>query len=103
MSNFLTVLSGVLLFVGAAAVFIGGVGILRMPDIFTRLHVVGITDTVGVASILLGLALIAGWSLVLIKLIIILELLMLLNQTASHALASAALHGAKKPWLANSK
>ena len=103
MSNFLTVLSGVLLFVGAAAVFIGGVGILRMPDIFTRLHAVGITDTVGVASILLGLALIAGWSLVLIKLIIILALLMLLNPTASHALARAALHGAKKPWLANSK
>ena len=103
MSNFLTVLSGVLLFVGAAAVFIGGVGILRMPDIFTRLHVVGITDTVGVASILLGLTLIAGWSLVLIKLIIILALLMLLNTTASHALARAAVHGAKKPWLANSK
>ena len=103
MSNFLTVLSGVLLFVGAAAMFIGGVGILRMPDIFTRLHVVGITATVGVASILLGLALIAGWSLVLIKLIIILALLMLLNPTASHALARAALHGAKKPWLANSK
>lgn len=99
MINIIEAISGIFLVGGAVAMFVGGIGILRMPDIFTRLHAVGIIDTLGVAAILIGLAFMAGWSLVLIKLLIILALLMLLNPSASHALARAAVHGAKKPWL----
>ncbi len=99
MINIIEAISGIFLVGGAVAMFVGGIGILRMPDIFTRLHAVGIIDTLGVAAILIGLAFMAGWSLVLIILLIILALLMLLNPSASHALARAAVHGAKKPWL----
>ena len=99
MSNITEIVSGIFLVIGAVAMLVGGVGILRMPDLFTRLHAVGIIDTLGVAAILIGLAFLAGWGLVLIKLIIIFALLMLLNPSASHALARAAVHGAKKPWL----
>ena len=103
MSNITEIVSGIFLVIGAVAMLVGGVGILRMPDLFTRLHAVGIIDTLGVAAILIGLAFLAGWGLVLIKLIIIFALLMLLNPSASHALARAAVHGAKKPWLTASK
>ena len=103
MSNITEIVSGIFLVIGAVAMLVGGVGILRMPDLFTRLHAVGIIDTLGVAAILIGLAFLAGWGLVLIKLIIIFALLMLLNPSASHALARAAVHGAKKPWLSASK
>ena len=99
MSNLTEIVSGIFLVIGAVAMLVGGVGILRMPDLFTRLHAVGIIDTLGVAAILIGLAFLAGWGLVLIKLIIIFALLMLLNPSTSHALARAAVHGAKKPWL----
>jgi len=102
-SNITEIVSGAFLVIGAGAMLVGGVGILRMPDLFTRLHAVGIIDTLGVAAILIGLAFMAGWGLVLIKLIIIFALLMLLNPSASHALARAAVHGAKKPWLTDSK
>ena len=103
MSIITEIVSGIFLVIGAVAMLVGGIGILRLPDLFTRLHAVGIIDTLGVAAILIGLAFMAGWGLVLIKLIIIFALLMLLNPSASHALARAAVHGAKKPWLTASK
>jgi multicomponent Na+:H+ antiporter subunit G len=68
-----------------------------------RLHAVGITDTLGAAAILLGLAFIAGWGLLLVKLFLILAVLLLLNPTASHALGRAAVHGARRPWLSAPK
>ncbi len=103
MSIVTEIVSGIFLVIGAVTRLVGGIGILRLPDLFTRLHAVGIIDTLGVAAILIGLAFMAGWGLVLIKLIIIFALLMLLNPSASHALARAAVHGAKKPWLTASK
>ena len=103
MSIITEIVSGLFLVIGAVAMLVGGIGILRLPDLFTRLHAVGIIDTLGVAAILIGLAFMAGWGLVLIKLVIIFALLMLLNPSASHALARAAVHGAKKPWLTASK
>ena len=65
MSSIVEIASGILLLIGALAMLVGGIGILRMPDLFTRLHAVGITDTLGAAAILLGLAFIAGWGLLL--------------------------------------
>ena len=95
--------SVILLLIGASAMLVGGIGILRMPDLFTRLHAVGITDTLGAAAILLGLAFIAGWGLLLVKLFLILAVLLLLNPTASHSLGRAAVHGARRPWLSAPK
>ena len=103
MINVAEIASGILLLIGALAMLVGGIGILRMPDLFTRLHAVGITDTLGAGAILLGLAFIAGWGLLLAKLLLILAVLLLLNPTASHALGRAAVHGARRPWLSTSK
>ena len=103
MSSIVEIASGILLLIGALAMLVGGIGILRMPDLFTRLHAVGITDTLGAAAILLGLAFIAGWGLLLVKLFLILAVLLLLNPTASHALSRAAVHGARRPWLSAPK
>ena len=77
-------LSGVLLSIGALFILVGSIGLLRMPDVFTRMHAAGITDTIGAAAIILGLLLIAGWSIVLIKVLLVLIFLMLLNPTACH-------------------
>ncbi len=77
----------------------GGVGILRFPDFFTRLHAAGVTDTLCTALILLGLMMQAGWGLVAVKLVFIILFLLLTSPTATHALARAALHGGLKPLL----
>ena len=99
MMDIMGVVSAILLLVGSVFALIGSIGIVRMPDVFTRLHAAGITDTLGAAGVLLGLALKAGFSLLLVKLLRMLAFLLLLNPTACHALARAALHGLRRPWM----
>ena len=97
MSQALNMLSGLLLFLGVLFILVGSIGLLRMSDVFTRMHAAGVTDTIGAAAIILGLMLVAGWTIVLIKLLIVLLFLMLLNPTACHALARAPVHGIRSP------
>jgi multicomponent Na+:H+ antiporter subunit G len=86
----LHVLSWVLLVAGSLFVITGGIGMLRLPDFYTRIHAAGITDTVGAWLILLGLCCQAGLSPVTVKLAILLFFLVATSPLASHALAKAA-------------
>ena len=79
---------------------IGGLGIHRFPDLFSRLHAAGTTDTLCAALFLLGLSLQAGLSLASVKLLLIFVFLLFTSPTASHALANAAWHGGLQPQLA---
>ena len=72
MGFFIEVISAALLMIGSVAVLVSGIGIIRMPDVFTRLHAVGITDTAGAAAVLLGLLLRYGWDPVMIKILFLL-------------------------------
>ncbi len=84
------VISAVFIAVGSLFCLIGGVGILRLPDFYTRTHGASLTDTFGAGMILLGLMVQAGLSLVLVKLIMIQIFILLTSPTATHALAKAA-------------
>ncbi len=75
---------------GAAFCVIGAVGLIRMPDFYTRMHAASVTDTVGAGLILIGLMLQAGFTLVTAKLLMIGVLILFTSPTASHALARAA-------------
>jgi len=88
---------------GAAFVVIGGIGVLRMPDLFTRMHAAGLTDTLGTILILAGLMIQAGATLSTTKLILILIFLLFTSPTASYALANAALAAGLKPMTGSSK
>ena len=101
MSGLADVLSWGLLLAGGFLVLTGGVGMLRFPDFFTRLHAAGVTDTLGSWLMLAGLMLQGGFSQVTIKLALIWLVLLFTGPTATHALAKAALHGGTKPQLAN--
>lgn len=75
---------------GSVLCVIGTVGVLRFPDIYTRLHAASITDTSGAALVLIGMMLLSpGW-LVISKLFAICVFIFLTSPTASHALANAA-------------
>ncbi|NIR32676.1 MAG: sodium:proton antiporter [Gammaproteobacteria bacterium] len=91
------ILSWILLVAGGLFLVTGGIGLLRLPDFFTRLHAAGLTDTLGAALTLLGLALQAGLTLVTVKLLLIFAFLFFTSPTATHALAKAALHGKVRP------
>ena len=91
------VLSWVLLMSGSAFVLIGGIGALRLPNFYTRMHAASLTDTMGTILILGGTMLQAGLSLATIKLFAILMFLLLTGPTASYALANAAIMSGLKP------
>ncbi|MCK5385774.1 MAG: monovalent cation/H(+) antiporter subunit G [Gammaproteobacteria bacterium] len=95
------ILSWVCLTAGGVLGIIGAIGIHRFPDFYTRLHAVGIADTLSATLILLGLGFQAGLSLAAFKLILIFVFLFFTSPTASHALANAALHSGLKPKLAD--
>ena len=96
MDAVLQVASAVFLAVGALFAVVGGIGIVRLPDFFCRMHGGGITDTMGAGFILTGLMLLGGLSLATVKLLMILFLLLVTSPTSTHALAKAALaHGVK--------
>lgn len=103
MSLFVDSLSWLLLVAGAIACMIGGFGILRMPDFYTRTHAASITDTAGMALMMAGLIVQAGFTLVTAKLVLIVLFLLITSPTASHALARAALHDGIKPQLDHDK
>ena len=91
MESLLQIISALLLLFGSFLCISGGVGLLRFPDFFSRMHAAGVTDTLATAMIILGLILIESDYLVDIKLLIILLMTLFLSPTTSHALAHAAL------------
>ena len=94
----LDIMSWILLGIGTLFLLIGAVGLVRLPDFFSRLHAAGLIDTLGAGLILVGLMIEAGWSLNLAKLVLILLFLLFTSPTSSHALAHAALVHGLKPW-----
>lgn len=93
------ILSWALLLGGGFFVFVGGIGILRMPDFYTRMHAASLTDTLGPMLIIAGLSIQAGFTLLTGKLLMLLAFLLLTSPTASYALANAASLSGLKPKL----
>jgi multicomponent Na+:H+ antiporter subunit G len=87
------------LIVGGLASVVGGIGLLRMPDFYTRVHAASVTDTLGAGLVLLGLLLQAGLTLVSVKLVIVGLLIFFTSPAATHALAKAALGRGLAPLL----
>lgn len=93
------ILSWLCLLAGGVFCIIGGIGLLRMPDFYTRMHAASVIDTLGAGLILLGLILQAGFTLVTVKLLMIGLLLVFTGPVAAHALARAAMVRGIKPLL----
>ena len=96
----LEVLAGALLGAGILFTAAGAIGMLRFPDFYTRLHAAGVAETLGMGTILAGLALHAAPSGALIRLVLIGLFLLVTAPIASHALAGAARHAGLRPMLA---
>ena len=92
-------LSWICLSVGSFFCVVGGLGLLRLPDFYTRIHAGGVTDTLGASLVILGLSFQAGFSLITVKLILILGFLWLTSAITAHAVTKAALAQGLKPLL----
>jgi len=93
------VLSWAFLMAGSVFLLIGGLGLIRLPDFYTRIHAAGITDTMGAWLVLIGLMFSAGWTLISVKLLMLLFFLAVTSPLASHALAKAAFLRGLEPML----
>ena len=78
-------------------VLVGGIGALRMPNLYTRMHAASVTDTMGAILVIAGVMIQAGFTLVTIKLAAILLFLLITSPTASYALGNAAMLAGIKP------
>lgn len=99
METLMSISSALFLFIGSFLCVSGGVGILRFPDFYTRMHAVGVTETLATAMILIGLMLQNPGGIVDLKLIIIMLMTFFISPTASHALAKAAMNNGLMPVL----
>jgi len=97
MELLLDIFSWALLLAGGFFIVVGSLGLVRMPDFFTRVHAASITDTLGAGLIVVGLLLQSPHWLGSVKLILIMAFLILTGPTATHALAKAALHAGLRP------
>jgi multicomponent Na+:H+ antiporter subunit G len=93
-----TLLGDVLMAVGFFFILAGVLGILRLPDFYTRLHAMGKCDTLGVGLMVAGLALQEGIPHGSLKMVLIVVFVGLANPTATHALGRAAYRAGLRPW-----
>lgn len=99
MSLILDVIGLFLVTAGLIFIIIGSVGIVRLPDFFSRTHAASKVDTVGVTVVALGVACLEGFTLVGLKILLVAFFVMLTNPVAAHALARAAFFSGLKPWV----
>lgn len=89
--------------IGILFMLVGSVGILRLPDFYTRTHAVSKSDTLGIIFIILGLAIYEGLNQSSLKLLLVVLFIALANPVGTHALAKAALKKGLKPKLTDEK
>ena len=84
------ILSGLSIFIGIVALLIGSLGLIRLPDVFCRIHAVGMIDTAGASFIILGMMIYEGFTLVTVKLLFVGIFLFFTSPIATHAVAQVA-------------
>jgi multicomponent Na+:H+ antiporter subunit G len=97
------VASWVLILLGSFFTLVGAFGLLRMPDVFTRMHAASVAETLGVGLLIFGMILQAGLSLVTLKLLFLLALFVFTAPVVTHALAQACLHEGVAPILSEDR
>ncbi len=91
-------LTALFLTVGVFLAFTGSLGVVRMPDFYTRLHPAGKSDTAAQALMLVGLMFQAEDQWVVLKLLLIAGILLVTAPTATHAITKAAWMDGLRPW-----
>ena len=97
MDNVLPWIGGGLVLLGVLLSLLGAIGVLRFPDVYTRIHAASITDTGGASLVLLGLCFLMGLTIVTLKLVFVWVFIMLTTPVAANALANAAFSSGHKP------
>jgi multicomponent Na+:H+ antiporter subunit G len=94
----MTVAAITLIVGGAFFLTVSCIGLIRLPDFYTRTHAIGKAETLGTILILLGLIVYSGLTITSLKVLLILLFVGIANPTATHALLNAAFSSGLEPW-----
>ncbi|HDR16832.1 MAG TPA: cation:proton antiporter [Desulfobacteraceae bacterium] len=97
------ILSVLLICLGIFFMLVGSIGILRLPDFYSRTHAVSMSDALGISSVMLGLIVYEGFTQSSLKLLLIVLFVALSNPIGSHALSRAAFKNKVEPLLTGRK
>lgn len=93
----------VLILAGSFFILVGGFGLVRMPDVFTRMHAASVIETLGAGLLFIGFMLQAGFTLISAKLLFLLALIFFISPVVTHALAQAVLQAGIRPYLSEDR
>ena len=94
----MNILSIIFIVAGLFFLIVAAIGVIRLPDVFSRSHAVSLTDSLGAFLMLVGIAFHEGLSTNTLKILVVLALLYILNPGITHATVRAALRSGLKPW-----
>lgn len=95
------ILAWAFILTGCVFTVAGAIGLVRLPDVYTRVHSTGAVDTLGAAFLLVGMMLYGGFTLVTVKLLLIIAFIFFTSPTSSNAFANAMYSSGLKPMLAD--
>lgn len=84
------ILASIFLVIGSITILIGALGLIKLPDVYSRIHAAGMIDTAGVACFVLGMIFLAGWSFASFKLLLIGIFLFFTSPISGHAIVNVA-------------
>jgi len=79
-------------------VSVAAIGVLRLPDFYTRMHASGKSETLGVMLTLIGFVIYNGFNLVSLKMMLVSAFILLGNPIGTHAISRAAFYSGLEPW-----
>ena len=94
----MSIVANFFLGLGVFFMFFGALGIIRFPDLYTRLHPAGKAGTAGVISIFIGLIILTGWSALAMRIVLITLFIVITSPVAAHVIARGAIEAGVKPW-----
>ncbi|MDF1558063.1 MAG: monovalent cation/H(+) antiporter subunit G [ANME-2 cluster archaeon] len=96
--NLVNVISAIFIIVGLFFIVVGTIGLLRLPDFYSRMHATGKCDTLGVGLTITGLLIYNGFNFISVKLLFLVIFIFVANPVATHAIARAAYKVGLQPW-----
>src|SRR6056300_2084430 len=97
MDNFINILSMISLAIGSFFIFSGSLGLIKLPDVFSRIHAAGLIDTLGTGFVILALIIYSGFSFLSLKLLLIPLFILFTSPISSHAISLFAHESGLKP------
>lgn len=92
------ILSAALIVSGLVFYIAGGVGLLRLPDVYSRLHALTKADNLGLGLLVIGLLLSTGGAFVAVKLVLIWVLVLASSAASTHLIAQRARRRERGEW-----